>query len=192
MSLTLDIQRYPSGQTQVREYWSSVDTIHVCPLYPLVVAKVHPPAIMMTSSNGNIFRVTGPLSGESTGHGVDSHNEGQWGGALMFSLIYTWTNGWATNRDASDLRRHRAHYDVTVMMVTIDLIHKPNNATVLYPTMHHFVTEMCTFLLQNGALWDIWCIGAFVRWVLIIYPLCNEFLWCAHPSIYTGGTEDRK
>ena len=21
--------------------------------------------------------------------------------------------------------------------------------------MHHFVTEMCTFLLQNGALWDI-------------------------------------
>ena len=23
--------------------------------------------------------------------------------------------------------------------------------------MHHFATEMCTFLLQNGALWD-WCI----------------------------------
>ena len=21
--------------------------------------------------------------------------------------------------------------------------------------MHHFVTEMCTFLLQNGALWDM-------------------------------------
>ena len=29
---------------------------------------------------------------------------------------------------------------------------------IWYPTMHHFVTEMshvCTFLLQNGALWDI-------------------------------------
>ena len=25
------------------------------------------------------------------------------------------TNGWANNRDASFLRRHRAHYDVTVM-----------------------------------------------------------------------------
>ena len=25
------------------------------------------------------------------------------------------TNGWANNRDAGDLRRHRAHYDVTVM-----------------------------------------------------------------------------
>ena len=29
----------------------------------------------------------------------------------MFSLICAWTNGW----DAADLRRHRAHYDVTVM-----------------------------------------------------------------------------
>ena len=33
----------------------------------------------------------------------------------MFSLICPWTNGWANNRGASDLKRHRAHYDVTVM-----------------------------------------------------------------------------
>ena len=31
------------------------------------------------------------------------------------SLICAWTNGWVNNRDACDLRRHRAHYDVTVM-----------------------------------------------------------------------------
>ena len=36
-------------------------------------------------------------------------------GAKMFSFICAWTNGWVSNRDASDLRRHRAHYDVTVM-----------------------------------------------------------------------------
>ena len=31
------------------------------------------------------------------------------------------------------------------------------NCTVPNPTMHHFVTyaHVCTFLLQNGALWDI-------------------------------------
>ena len=34
--------------------------------------------------------------------------KGQWRGALMFSLISAWTNGWVSNRDA--LRRHRAHY----------------------------------------------------------------------------------
>ena len=66
---------------------------------------------MMTSSNGNIFRVTGHLCVEFTG----SPHKGQWRGALMFSLICVWTNGWVNNREAGDLRRHRGHYDVIVM-----------------------------------------------------------------------------
>ena len=39
----------------------------------------------------------------------DSPHKHQWRGALMFSLICTWTN----NRYAGDLRHH--HYDVIVM-----------------------------------------------------------------------------
>ena len=46
---------------------------------------------------------------------VDSPHEGQWRRALMISLICAWTNDVANNRDAGDLRRHRAYYDVTVM-----------------------------------------------------------------------------
>ena len=52
---------------------------------------------MMTSANWCIFRVTGLL----------------W--ALMVSLICAWTNGWTNYRDAGDLRRYRAHHDVTVI-----------------------------------------------------------------------------
>ena len=59
---------------------------------------------MMTSSNGNIFRSP-----------VNSPHKDQWRGALMFSLICAWTNGWVSNRDTGDLTRHRAHYDVIVM-----------------------------------------------------------------------------
>ena len=108
---------------------------------------------IMTSSNGNLFRVTGPLCGEFTGYWwipstkasdaelwcfiwsengkpfprywpfvrgihrllVNSPNKGQWRGALMFYLICAWTNDWANNRDAGDLRRHRGYYGVTVM-----------------------------------------------------------------------------
>ena len=33
-----------------------------------------------------------------------------------FFLLCAWTNGLASNRDAGDLRRHRARYDVTVMV----------------------------------------------------------------------------
>ena len=38
---------------------------------------------------------------------VNSHYKSRWRGALMFSLISTWTNGWVKNREAGDLRRHR-------------------------------------------------------------------------------------
>ena len=34
--------------------------------------------------------------------------------ALMFSFICAWIKGWINNREAGNLRRHRAHYDVTV------------------------------------------------------------------------------
>ena len=33
----------------------------------------------------------------------------------MFFVICAWTNGWVNNREAGDLRHHRAHYDVSVM-----------------------------------------------------------------------------
>ena len=46
---------------------------------------------------------------------VNSPHKGQWRGALMFSLIFIWIYGWVNNREAGDLRRHRAHYDVIVM-----------------------------------------------------------------------------
>ena len=46
---------------------------------------------------------------------VNSPHKGQWRGALMFSLFCVWINGWVNNRKAGDLRRYRAHYDVTVM-----------------------------------------------------------------------------
>ena len=39
----------------------------------------------------------------------------QWRGALVLSLICTRIIGWANNGEAGDLRRHRAHYDVTVL-----------------------------------------------------------------------------
>ena len=46
---------------------------------------------------------------------VNSLHKGQWRGALMFSLICVWINGWVNNREAGDLRRYLAHYDVTAM-----------------------------------------------------------------------------
>ena len=46
---------------------------------------------------------------------VNSPYKCQWRGALMFSLICVWINGWVNNREAGDLRRNQANYDVIVM-----------------------------------------------------------------------------
>ena len=53
---------------------------------------------MMMSSNGHISRFTGHLCKEFTGDRC------------------AWINGRVDNREAGDLRRHRAHYDVTEMV----------------------------------------------------------------------------
>ena len=50
---------------------------------------------------------------------VNFPHKGQWRGALMFSLICVWINGWVNNREAGDLRRHRGplwrHRNVCVL-----------------------------------------------------------------------------
>ena len=67
----------------------------------------------MMSSNGSIFRVTGPLCREFTSHrwipGTKAND-------AEFSLTWAWINGWVNNGKAGDLRCHCAHYDVIVMI----------------------------------------------------------------------------
>ena len=72
--------------------------------------------LMMTSSNlMETFSRYRPFVRGNHPPPVDSPHKGPWRGALMFSLICAWTNSWANNRGAGDLKRHRAHYNVTVI-----------------------------------------------------------------------------
>ena len=47
----------------------------------------------------------------------DSPHKSQWRGAFMFSLICVWINDWVNTREAGNLRRYHAHYDVIVMTI---------------------------------------------------------------------------
>ena len=98
----------------------------------------------MTSSYGNIFPVTGfcvgnlPLTGEFPAQSL-------WRVSLMFSLICTWIKGWLNNREAGDLRRHRADYDVTVMMT--------NKCRIL--RIHWWISFNFFLILPHGTQWII-------------------------------------
>ena len=63
---------------------------------------------------------------------VNSPHTGQWRGALMISLIWACINGWVNHRKAGDLRRHRTHYDVTVMSL--------NSLPSVHPVAHPLQT----------------------------------------------------
>ena len=64
---------------------------------------------------------------------VDSPHKGQWRGALLLSLISAWTNGRANYKRDGDLRRHRAHYAATVMMIDDGQAKPATRAPSQYP-----------------------------------------------------------
>ena len=119
--------------------------------------------LMMTSSNGNIFRVTGPLCGEFTGPGEFSAQRPVTR-SVMFSLIYAWIHDWVNNREAGDLRRHRGHYDVIVMNDDVTTW-KPFGATGalwsessghLWTTIRLFSNAQLWFIEQTVDLLVVW------------------------------------
>ena len=76
----------------------------------------------MTSSN-RIFRVTGSLCGEFTGHRWIPLTKASDAELWCFLWSAPWINGWVNNHEAGDLRRHHAHYDVIVIHAALDAHH---------------------------------------------------------------------
>ena len=72
--------------------------------------------IMMTSSNGNIFRITGHLCGEFNGPGEFPTQRPVTRSFDVFFDLRLNKQLSKNSGEAGDLRRYRAHYDVTVMI----------------------------------------------------------------------------
>ena len=104
---------------------------------------------MMTSSN---FPGCWPFVRGIHRSSLDSPHKGQWRGVLVFSFICAWTNGWVNNRDTCDLRRHCAHYDITVIgvMLSTGIVLTRNLDIVV------FVVSLDINGFVAGALWLTW------------------------------------
>ena len=86
---------------------------------------------------------------------VISSHKGQWRGALIFSLILVRIKDWVNNREAGDLRRRRAHYDVTVMtMMKRDVVipHRLGKSGRLWYIRYQDRTLRCKLPPVNGHL----------------------------------------
>ena len=74
---------------------------------------------------------------------VNSPHKGQWKGALIFSLICVWINGWVNNREAGDLRRYLAHYDVRVMSVWYVTNMQGKKLVIMIDNRCHHLIALC-------------------------------------------------
>ena len=112
----------PTCIPEVGTRWTNpkydIYNVHIsfcCSLPTPAWLMINTAGIMMTSSNGSIFRATGHLCGEFTGPRWIPLTKAS-DADLMFSLICARINGWVNNRKAGDLGRHWAHYDVILMI----------------------------------------------------------------------------
>ena len=119
---------------------------------------------MMTSSNGNVFRLTGPLCGEFTGDRWIPRTKASDAGLWCFLWSAPWTNGWVNNREAGDLRHHRANYDVIIIANGRKLIgHAWHWEHTISSICIHFLWLMCILtpcVKQQYIYWE----GRFRNW----------------------------
>ena len=92
---------------------------------------------------------------------VNSPHKGRWCGALMFPLICAWINVCANNREAGDLRRHRAHYDVTVMCKWV---------------------YSCLFVVVSESMWQqvAWELTGYFKIIFLSKMLCVYYQWATY------------
>ena len=99
-----------------------------------------------------------------------SPHKGQWRGAFMFSLICAWINLWVNNREADDLRRYRARYDVSVMM-----------SSLMYSEVDAPVYHQAGWHMRSLCVSEVW----FLCYFTVYRNICDIVLyWTAFSTLY--------
>ena len=140
------------------------------------------PHFMMTSSNSNIFALLAFCAGNSPVTGGFP-----WRGALMFSLVCAWVNGWANNQDADVLRRHHTSYDVTVMNVECDLLGFHHNVDSLMQDCSNSIAnalELLQFSTKPSILLH------FQPSISVALCASWQCRWSSQPVCWTSTTTD--
>ena len=123
---------------------------------------------------------------------VNSPHKSQWRGALMFSLICAWTNGWVNNH-AGDLRRHCAKYDVTICGNWSGYNHRDLICTHTFFILYQVFPDHLLPTVQAGTWTEpTMSIGAaFILWLFILcgfdwQPQCQRY--AGDLVVYNGET----
>ena len=111
-SLSYSLKHISTGQQSLHISWRSTHLLHLYFLFSWWHHQMETCSASLAFMRG-IHRWLRGIHRSP----VNSPHTDQWRGALMFSLISAWTNGWVNNQDWFET--HHSHYDVTVMWCRI-------------------------------------------------------------------------
>ena len=132
---------------------------------------------------------------------VNSPHKRQYSRALIFSFICACTSDWVNNRKAGDLRRYRAHYDVTVMgmqrggseyqdshtQVTLKLSYGVRAEISKIISVKYYFTVIASGLVN----WFVWIYSLFYLAIGLIrgwYEVCYESTRCIRCKCCRGSS----
>ena len=119
----------------------------------------------------------------------------------MFSLISAWTNGWVNNRDAGDLRRHRVHYDVTVMTLYFHILWLLHFFRlfwqIFWRNCYHWLYRNLSMpwfwnLCRNFAFWQLPvhpAVKLWLKWrqfICVVQLYYTTFMWWLRDCFFVG------
>ena len=100
---------------------------------------------------------------------VNSPHKGRWCGTLIFSLICAWTDSWASNGDAGDLRCHRAHYNAIAMAILSNIA-----LIMIFMLLCSLVRDI---LIIFGFCWWAYAYISRMRFAsIMVKPVCPRML----------------
>ena len=119
---------------------------------------------------------------------VNSSHKGQWRGALMYSLICAWTNRWANNGDADDLRRHRAHYEVIVTLISLRISgrHDISTGIIAHIRWNDYIVRNIQSFFYPYSCWFKYIILSFFMDTVLMLP---NMTWIHHVAVLDNSYE---
>ena len=156
----------PSFQWQFSRFDQPTRQPRLCIADPLCGKTMH----MMTSSNGNILRFTGPLCGEFTGPRWIPRTKVSDAELWCFRWSAPWIKGWKNNGETGYLRRHSPYYDVLEMHRRL-LAQRTVNAEKVFIKFHCHFSSMPHW----SAEWVGRIIVSLVCVALLFIPVNKQF-----------------
>ena len=140
----------------------------------------------MTSSNGNIFRVTGHLCGEFTDPRWIPRTKASDAELWCFFLICARINDWVNNGEAGDLRGNWAHYDVIVMIIAYKTLELSVNLLVWYLFEYiHGCLNLHHYLLTIRMIYHCLLYHVYQKVCTVVYLVTNYRARCDITHIYS-------